>query len=169
MYVAGTSTAQFVGCAFNGNLADTNNLPESSDLFVSYGGAVAFEDGADLTIEDCTFNGNLATIGGGMYWSWSDPRIEDCNFVGNSALHGGGALFVGGTANITGSNFSENEATATAGQGGGICCLGANAGIVDCNIANNDANGSGGGIYISNKDIYGKEVSVRTRYLSKTA
>ena len=158
---------KFVGCAFNGNLADTNNLPESSDLFVSYGGAIAFEDGADLTIEDCTFSDNVATIGGGIYSSHSDPLIDDCNFVGNSALHGGGALFVAGTVNITRSNFGENEATATAGQGGGICSLGANAGIVDCNIANNDANGSGGGVYLSNKDVNGQEVSGENTVLVK--
>jgi hypothetical protein len=167
VYVAGDSTARFIGCAFNGNLADTDNLPESSDIFVSFGGAVAFEEGADLTIEDCTFSDNVATIGGGIYSSHSDPLIDDCIFVGNSALHGGGALFVGGTVNITRSDFGENEATATAGQGGGICCLGANAGIVDCNIVNNDANGSGGGIYISDKDVYGDDVSGENTVLVK--
>jgi hypothetical protein len=167
VYASGGSTVKFAGCAFNDNLADTNNLPDSSDLFVSYGGAVAFGDGADLTFEDCTFNDNVATIGGGMYWSRSDPLIEDCNFVGNSAFHGGGVLFVGGTVNITRSNFGENEATAMAGQGGGICCLDANAGIVDCNIANNDANGSGGGIYISSKNVNGQEVSGENTVLVK--
>jgi subtilisin family serine protease len=157
VYVAGTGTSQFVGCEFNNNLADTNTMPASSDLFVSYGGAIAFEDGADLTFEDCTFNGNLATIGGGMYSSHSAPMINDCNFVGNSALHGGGALFVDGTVNITGSNFGENEATAVAGQGGAMCFLGVDTGIVDCSIFNNNTNGSGGGIYFSNKNVYGED------------
>ncbi|MFZ0033988.1 MAG: S8 family serine peptidase [Sedimentisphaerales bacterium] len=166
-YVAGNSTVQFVGCAFNGNLADTNNLPHSSDLFVSYGGAVAFENGANIIFEECAFNGNLATIGGGMYWNWSDPRIDNCSFVGNSAFHGGGALFVGGTVNITRSDFSRNEATATAGQGGGICSLGANMGIVDCNISNNATNGSGGGIYISNKDVNGGDITGENTVLVK--
>ncbi len=167
VYVAGNSTAQFIGCVFSDNLSDTNNLPASSDLFVSYGGAIAFEDESDLAFEECTFSDNVATIGGAIYSSHSDPVIGDCNFTNNSALHGGGALFVGGAVNITGSDFSENEATVTAGEGGGISCLGVNAGIVDCNITNNDARGSGGGIYISNKDVDGEDMPGENAVLIK--
>jgi subtilisin family serine protease len=167
VFVAGNSAARFIGCTFNDNLADTDNLPQSSDLFVSFGGAIAFEEGAELIIEDCNFNGNMATIGGGIYSSHSDQTINKCGFTLNSAFHGGGALFVGGTLSIDGSSFSENEATATAGQGGGVCCLGANAGIIDCDISDNGANGSGGGIYISSKDIYGEEVSGENTVLVK--
>ncbi|MBN1391347.1 MAG: S8 family serine peptidase [Sedimentisphaerales bacterium] len=167
VYVAGTSTAQFVGCVFSGNSADINNVPASSDAFVSYGGAIAFEDGADILIEQCTFSDNVAAIGGGLYWSWSDPQIKDCNFIGNLAYHGGGALSVGGKAIVTASNFNANEATAIAGRGAGICFLGTNAEIVDCTISNNDANGSGGGIYISNKNINGEQIAGENTVLVK--
>jgi subtilisin family serine protease len=167
VFVAKNSAASFIGCTFNNNLSDTDNLPESSDLFVSFGGAIAFEEGADLIVEDCNFNGNVATIGGGIYSNNSDLTIDKCEFTLNSAFHGGGALFVGGTANINESIFNENEATAMAAQGGGLCCLGANVGITDCDISDNGANGSGGGIYISSKDIYGEEVSGENAILVK--
>ncbi|MDD5064204.1 MAG: S8 family serine peptidase [Phycisphaerae bacterium] len=167
VYVAGASTAQFIDCVFNNNAADINNLPDSSDMFVSYGGAIAFEDEADLTFEGCTFNNNLATIGGGIYSSNSSPLIGDCNFLANSAFHGGGALLVSGTVNIDGTSFNENEATVTAGQGGGLCLLGTNAGIVDCNFANNSTRGSGGGIYFSNKNVFGEDISGDNQLLVK--
>jgi hypothetical protein len=38
---------------------------------------------------------------------------------------------------------------------------------MDCNISNNDANGSGGGIYISNKDLSGNEISSGSMVLMK--
>jgi M6 family metalloprotease-like protein len=176
IYCADGSSPRLTGCTFINNEADVNGpathheggpAPVNDDPYISYGGAIAFENGATPIFDKCTFNGNLATIGGGMWVTWADLNINDCNFIQNTAFHGGGVLFVGGTANITGSNFSENEATVTAGQGGGICCLGANARIVDCNISNNDANGSGGGIYISNKDISGEEVSGEDTVLVK--
>ncbi|GAH86773.1 unnamed protein product, partial [marine sediment metagenome] len=56
------------------------------------------------------------------------------------------------------SSFSENEATGQFAHGGGICSLGSNAGIIDCNISNNDSSGSGGGIYISSRDIDGDDL-----------
>ena len=165
MYVADNGAPVFTGCSFVDNEADVNGPathkdgtatanPES-DFYISYGGAVAFEDGSAPEFIDCTFNGNLATIGGGMHWTWAEPKIEDCNLVGNSALHGGGILCVGGISEIVRSDFSENTATGAVGQGGAICLLGANGLIMDCNISNNDANGSGGGIYISSKDLNG--------------
>ena len=159
---------RFESCTFANNLGDTNrptfdpNDPDSydnDDSFVSYGGAVAFEDNVDVVFNNCTFNDNVATVGGGIYGSFSDSQITDSNFVGNSAYHGGGALFIGGAAGITRSDFSGNEATEAIAQGGGICSLGANAMIADCNISGNDAGGSGGGIYISSKDIDGSDIS----------
>jgi hypothetical protein len=166
-YVASGSTAKFEKCSFTNNFADSDALPESSDPFVSFGGAVAFEEGAEVTFENCTFTDNAAAIGGGIYASHSDLQSDDCNFVGNFAYHGGGALCVGGKAVVTASDFSNNVATATAGKGAGICLLGNNADIIDCIISNNDANGSGGGIYLSNKDIYEQLVAGENSVLVK--
>ena len=176
VYAADGSSPTFSNCSFTNNEADVSgpafwhaemNEPAptaSDDVYISYGGAVAFEDGATPTFNNCAFNGNLATIGGGMHWTWAEPIFDGCNFVGNSAFHGGGVLFVGGTAKIVRSSFSNNEAfdpngQVELGEGGAIASLGANAMIIDCDVSNNEASGYGGGIYISNKDVYNVEVS----------
>ncbi|GAG40841.1 unnamed protein product, partial [marine sediment metagenome] len=167
VYCDSNSSVEFKNCTFNDNIADTNkptldpNDPDSygnDDDFVGFGGAVAFKDKADVTFDNCTFNGNLGDIGGAMYWTHSDPLISDCNFTLNSASSGGGILFVGGSGEIVRSDFSENEATSQFAHGGGICSLGSNAEIIDCNISNNDSSGSGGGIYISSRDIDGSDL-----------
>jgi hypothetical protein len=158
VYVADRSEAAFIGCVFNNNVADTNGVPAQISPIVSYGGGAAFKDGATPLFDKCVFNNNLADAGGGMYWKFSSPQISDGIFVNNSALHGGGALFVGGSGVITGSIFNGNLTTGIVGEGGAICSLGANASIINTEMNNNTA-GSGGGIYISNKDIDGDEIS----------
>jgi parallel beta-helix repeat protein len=177
VYAEAGSSPTFKGCSFTDNL--TPNLIGSYgwpqewnpgddvgqgeptavvDPYIGYGGAVAFEDGATPFFEDCTFNGNQADIGGAIWENWAYPQIDGCSFLDNSALHGGGVLLAGGTAKIARSDFSGNEASGSAAQGGAICSLGANAMIVDCDISDNDTTGSGGGIYISSKDIDGSVV-----------
>jgi hypothetical protein len=161
----------FTNCKFSNNYTEPNmptmdpNLPydpvtnyDNDDIFVGFGGAVAFRDGAWVRFNDCTFTDNTSDKGGAMYWTHSDPQIRDSNFVGNSAYSGGGALFVDSLAEITGSEFIANEATGEYGRGGAICSLGANALINDCNISDNAASGSGssgGGVYISSRNLDG--------------
>jgi len=176
-YAAANSSPSFTGCTFIGNEADVNGLdwhedfqpdPEPSvndDPYVSYGGAVAFEDGAMPIFNNCTFSDNLATVGGGMWANWTSPDINDCDFVANTAYRGGGVYFVGDSFKISSSIFRENQALSdititmdpndpnapqqVLGQGGAINCYDADATIVDCNIFNNEAAASGGGIYIT--------------------
>ena len=164
------SSPTFINCTFNDNLADPNrpirdyNEPEgpgnydNDDSVVGFGGAVAFKYNANVTFDNCTFNGNSADEGGAMYWAQSDPLISNSSFVDNSAASGGAILFVGGSGKIASSTFSGNDANGAFARGGAICSLGANAVIADCNISNNDANGSGGGIYISGKDFDGNDI-----------
>jgi len=167
------STAVFKNCTFSDNLADPNrpifdpNGPaddpyncDNDDLVVGYGGAVAFKNNANVTLENCTFNDNSADEGGAVYWTWSDPVISDCNFGGNSADSGGAVLFAGGLGRITRSNFSGNEAVGPSGRGGAICSLGANVLISDCNMSGNEADSSGGGIYVSSKDVDGNDLII---------
>jgi len=172
-YAAAFSSPTFTGCTFIGNEADVNGLdwhedfqadPEplvNDDPYVSYGGAVAFEDSAMPIFNNCTFNDNLATVGGGMWATWANPDINDCDFVANTAYHGGGVYFVGDSFRIAQSRFTENQAVSDTnfvdpnnpifvlGQGGAINSYDADATIVDCNIFNNEAATSGGGIYIT--------------------
>jgi hypothetical protein len=157
------SNVTFTDCVFTNNTADTDpnaNPPTEPILtpFVSYGGAVAFENTSNVRFEDCAFTNNLSTIGGALYWNGGNPELDDCSFVGNTAYHGGGILCVNGNPRIVESVFSNNIADFTGSNGGAITCLGTNAMILDCQIIDNDANASGGGIYLSNKDLSGQTI-----------
>ena len=147
------SEARFIDCIFNNNAAEPNVQADSEDLYESYGGAVAIAEDMLPSFDNCTFNSNLASVGGAMYWEHAEPVINDCNFVANSGLQGGGVYFVGGSGQIIHSNFRENDANGIGGAGGAIYCFDANALIADCSISNNDANTSGGGIYISGSEL----------------
>ncbi len=169
VYAALGSAPRFTGCSFIGNEADVNGpathvdgeAAVNDDPYISYGGAIAWEDGTTIAFDKCTFNDNLATIGGGIWGTLSNSDINDCSFVQNTAYHGGGVYFVGGAPEIARSDFSENEALYDSsiadpnnpirllGEGGAIHIFDSNPMIVDCNLFNNDAAGSGGGIYIS--------------------
>jgi subtilisin family serine protease len=174
VYCADESSPTFTRCSFVDNVADTNG-PElwdweswhsadqapafSDDIFLSYGGAVAFEDGATAVFIDCNFVGNQATVGGGAYWSWADPCFVESSFVDNNAFHGGGLLCVGGHGIIERCVFTGNQATINGAQGGAIASLGANTEIIDTQVIGNFSQTSGGGIYISNKDVDGNELA----------
>jgi predicted outer membrane repeat protein len=167
------SSVEFVNCVFTDNWTDPNrpirdfNEPydpvtnyDNDDIYVGFGGAVAFKNGADVTFDDCVFEDNSADKGGAIYSANANPQINDCNFEGNVAQSGGGALVAGGLSEISGSNFTENEASGELGRGGAICSLGANAKIDNCMMYDNDAGESGGGIYISSKNDDGNDLIV---------
>jgi hypothetical protein len=165
VYASSGSAPTFTGCSFINNTADIDGWPTHLDggatvaayPTISYGGAVAFENGASPIFTNCLFQQNLATVGGAMYQDESFPLIIDSNFIANSALHGGAILFSQGVSQIKECNFIGNEATFDAAQGGAITALGANIEVVDSNITNNRSAGSGGGIYLSSKNIDGNE------------
>jgi parallel beta-helix repeat protein len=167
-YCAADSRVKFEKCSFIENKADPNrpmidpNDPDSysnKSTLISYGGGVAYEDGAELIFDDCTFSDNNACVGGAIQGDWAQMlQIDRSSFISNSAYHGAGILFVGGTAKIARSNFSTNNANGLKAEGGAISCLGANTMITDCEISNNNAFGSGGGIYISSKDVFGDDI-----------
>jgi len=165
VYASSGSAPAFISCSFINNTADINGSPTHTDggttvaayPTISYGGAVAFENGAAPLFMDCLFQQNLATVGGAIYQDEAFPEIIDSNFIGNYALHGGAVLFSQGVSDIRECNFIGNVATFDAAQGGAITALGANIEVVDSNIANNRSAGSGGGIYLSSKNIDGNE------------
>ena len=173
VYCADESTATFTRCRFIGNTADVNGpeqwdweswhssaqaSAESDDEFLSYGGAVAFEDSANVTFIECDFNDNNATVGGAVHWTWADPLFDDCNFIDNSAYHGGGILCVGGSGRIENCRFTGNRATISGGQGGAVALLGTDATVIDTQIIANYSQGSGGGLYISSRDFEGDPI-----------
>jgi CSLREA domain-containing protein len=68
-----------------------------------------------LTVSNCTFSGNYASYGGGIYNPGTTVTVSNSTFSGNTAQEGGGILN-GGTLNVSNSTFSGN----TAQEGGGI-------------------------------------------------
>ena len=44
-------------------------------------------DSSSPTVTNCTFSGNSASRGGGMYNGSSSPRLTNCTFSGNSAAY----------------------------------------------------------------------------------
>ncbi|MGA2322215.1 MAG: S8 family serine peptidase [Sedimentisphaerales bacterium] len=165
IYASSGSAPTFTGCSFINNTADINGSPTYTSGGVtvaayptlSYGGAVAFENGAAPLFTNCSFQQNLATVGGAMYQDEAFPEIIGSDFIDNSALYGGAILFSQGISEIRECNFIGNVATFETAQGGAITALGANIEVVDSNIANNHSTGSGGGIYLSSKNIDGNE------------
>lgn len=74
----------------------------------------------EVNVMDCTFEGNIATFGGGFgsYDRLSIVNISNCTFEENSSGNVGGAISnaFGANTNITGCSFTENES----GTGGAI-------------------------------------------------
>ena len=84
-----------------------------------YGGAIYTPNSnVNLTIDNCTFENNVANMGsqsgrgGAIYFNRDNRRaaltIKNSSFVNNSAYYGG-AIY-GSTFNITDSNFTQNKA-----------------------------------------------------------
>jgi predicted outer membrane repeat protein len=92
------------------------------------------------TVTDCTFSGNTATSGGGMYNYYSAPMVTNCTFLGNSATSGGGMANNNSDATVTNCTFSGNSATG----GGGMNNDYGNVTVTNCTFTGNTATGGGG-------------------------
>ena len=158
VYTGGGSDAQFIGCEFSNNTASTEIVEDYYDAYVSYGGGVCYEEEHAMpTFTDCTFVGNEAAVGGGMFfWEQSNPTVTNCNFVNNIAYQGGGIFAAESFGTIQGCTISGNQATTgfappgvegIYGQGAGIFCTGGPGMFEHCLITGNTADMSGGGIY----------------------
>ncbi|MHC5060292.1 MAG: InlB B-repeat-containing protein [Planctomycetota bacterium] len=194
VYAANGSNPEFTDCLFTDNLADpslnpplhpgvepgeapggdegeTPALSYNDDYYVSFGGAVAHEDGCEPKFVSCEFIGNEATMGGGLYMADSVIQVADCNFIGNTAYHGAGIHTTSTRGTIADSYLSENlavfnsanvfdpcdpcnvpEITPVLGQGGGYYCLSSVVDIIDSVFTNNNARSSGGGVYFTGSD-----------------
>ena len=120
-----------------------------------YGGTIACEPGAVLTLERCTFEDSRATrnlsgretakrhlardsmADGGVIHLGRRTKLDatDCRFAGAYAKDGGGAIFidVDGAATLTNCSF-ENGASM---EGGAISGKGAAIELVDCSFVGN--------------------------------
>jgi len=141
----------------------------------SYGAAVMAQASSRFVIEDCRFEGNTASYGGGLYSKNAAGTLRNCAFAGNMARMSGGAVYAESSAlDIVNCIFSDNTAGAsgsTVTGGGAVYTRGAGAVIVNCTFTRNStrypANG-GGAIYnflatatiIANSILWGNTATV---------
>jgi predicted outer membrane repeat protein len=140
--------------AFGGALALTS-LVSSGDLTIqnvsfvgnraTLGGAVYASIGASaLSIINCTFARNDASIGGALMVMRSEVVVQNVAFVANSATQNGGAVAIDRSSVVTFSATSINASSA--GQDGGGVWLRQSELSGDVSFHDNEAGGRGGGI-----------------------
>jgi len=133
----------------NGFIITEGNANWSSPY--NYGGGM-YNDNADPTIINCSFQYNYGGAGGGMYNDTCDPVLTNCLFLYNASDLGGAVFNHESSPSMTSCDFSNNAAY----EGGAIFSSSSSDGILlDCSFSNNSSQGSGGGMYIehSSPDI----------------
>ncbi|MHC4741337.1 MAG: choice-of-anchor Q domain-containing protein [Planctomycetota bacterium] len=117
-------------------------------------------DAGDVTMKvaNCTFRDNCAAVfGGGMFYDDKEPTsvISGCTFIGNSAQSGAGVYSRTGDTppepNFVNCLFADNFAT---DRGGGMYVDESYIDVKNCVFINNTALAEGGGIY--NDDAYAR-------------
>lgn len=118
-----------------------------------YGGAIASDGFATMSVSDCEFEGNVAQTWGGAIWSESTMPIiiEDSTFSNNTSVQqNGGALYSGGGQQMSVSNCSFTNNTSpdpSDGTGAAIFVTSqANVSISDSSFTANAAGGAYGAI-----------------------
>ncbi|MHC4639060.1 MAG: S8 family serine peptidase, partial [Planctomycetota bacterium] len=163
IYVADHGGVILRDCLFQDNTADPCRPSIAVDgyaspkPYTSQGGAIAAENAAYIEIDNCTFADNNGINGGAIYWINSPVQISDSQFIDNKAYNGGAVMMAAtDDSKIARSTFENNRTNWNYGIGGAICGLGSNFMVVDSVI---NENFSGGGIYISSKDIFGDDIT----------
>ncbi|KPL08093.1 hypothetical protein AMJ86_01930 [bacterium SM23_57] len=61
-----------------------------------YGGGIYVSDNSDPVLTDCLFEDNTATVNGGGFYGWgtsNTPQLYNCDFISNTALGVGGGMY----------------------------------------------------------------------------
>jgi parallel beta-helix repeat protein len=119
-----------------------------SGNWADYGGGMYNYHGSSPTLINSTFSGNWADYGGGMHnWDFSSPTLINCTFLGNSAGYGGGmSNSYDSSPTLTNCTFLGNSATS---HGGGMRnWVRSSPTLTDCTFEDNSAGVNGGGMYI---------------------
>ena len=116
----------------------------------STGGAIS--NRGNLTVNNCNFTGNKATVIGGAIINQGTLIAKNCIFNDNIARVNSGAIANSGTCIITGCTFANN--TVTHGSGGAIFNFEGNLTVTGSTFTGNHAegielDGYGGAIYSS--------------------
>ncbi|MCH8150055.1 MAG: hypothetical protein IH987_19090, partial [Planctomycetes bacterium] len=111
------------------------------------GGGMYNDTGSAATVTGCRFYLNTADMdGGGMYNAGSSPSVIDCSFIENHAAEeGGGMRNLDSETIVRGCTFDRNVADA---RGGAMANLGSNLTISSCALRDNSAGVAGGGMFI---------------------
>lgn len=139
--------AIFAGIQSNLTVKNSNFTSNSAG---GYGGGAIYNDIlSTLNVENSTFTNNNANIGGAIA-NQGNLTVNNCTFIGNIATGNwpngyGGALANYGILNVIDSTFRDN----TANQFGGAIYnyYGCNLTITNCTFTGNTANQEGGAIY----------------------
>jgi hypothetical protein len=131
----------------NLSLTDGNGVasPTSSSPLDGSGGAILFDAGGTLTVNNCTFTGNQCLGGGGAIEDLGHTlTVTNSSFVGNTAFFGGAidTEDFTGTLSVTGSTFVNNQAPSN----GGALSLGTTTFVADCTFLGNGTQFVGGAI-----------------------
>ena len=143
MYNNGSLT--LINCDFNGNVAEKSPHVTLSGL----GGGIYNSGSNVVNIRDCTFSGNYAAYGAGMYNINSSPAITGCSFIRNLVTQSGGGAGMqnrGSSPTVSNCTFSGNTGFDfwTPNGGGIFNTLSSNPNVINCAFIGNRALFAGG-------------------------
>ncbi len=155
VYINGSSGVIFDHCTFTDNEAETDVAEYNNYIYISSGGALYGKNGS-VTIRDCTFGTNKATMGAACFFDGTNASLYDSKFNENTAYNGG-ALYAntGSNLKLSADEFQNNVAiveNSPAGSGGAVYTWNTAATIVDSIFESNTAKVSGGAIYCGGYD-----------------
>lgn len=114
------------------------------------GGAI-YWSGNQGTLNECTFEYNVACAGGAIAWAGTDGTIIKSTFNRNNATEDynyGGAIHITSRGlTVTDSVFYKNYALGDGGDAGAISVDGDDASIIRCTFERNYARSTGGAVY----------------------
>ena len=139
------SDPSLTGVGFEDNRAQVSYVDDSHG-----GGGIYLAGSSHADLSDCTFTGNSAATGGGMFIDDSNPTLTNVAFIGNEAGDGiagsgGGIWNDEGSPTLSNVLFSGNACTL---DGGGMKSGGAGSNpiLINTTFSGNAAGGSGGGL-----------------------
>ncbi|QDT45553.1 putative outer membrane protein pmp20 precursor [Gimesia alba] len=119
------------------------DVPFSPSYAVAASLPIKFENSFDpqVILNDCSFTGNTAELGGGILNRSGEMQIFDSTFRENVASSAGGGLYNVGSLVIEASSLSQNSAN----TGGGVDNVG-NLKLIESQFDQNQATSNGGGL-----------------------
>jgi len=135
----GASRPIFRECTFGKNMVTGGASPR--------GGAVACSGVSNAVFTGCSFSANTAaSVGGGVFCTFSSPSFRSCVFMYNEATaSGGGAIFAQASSApiVESCTFMGNT---SGDHGGAICGQGSPVSASDCLFYQNESGSYGGAV-----------------------